>query len=162
MLLAVHGEWSFEVDLPQLIRRLGSEEPPTPMFGWVAVQAMLRENIVYGLSGQFDSLHIASRMNDGSLIKPCCMRAVSYPSICLKARMNSSTLSVTLLAFGSLGVSLNYSLPRVSAQSQPLWLRSLPCSIEQESDAGQSQPFLKKLPKDSPNVRRQTLSLIHI
>jgi hypothetical protein len=53
------------------------------VFGWVAVQAMLRENVVHGLSGQFDpcTQRVASRMNDGSLIKPCCMRAVPQPKV---------------------------------------------------------------------------------
>jgi len=85
------------------------------VFGWVAVQAMLRENIVYGLSGQFDPLHTASRMNDGSLIKPCCMRAVPHPNMRLKARIDRS--SVTLLAFSSLEMSLNNSLPHVRPDS---------------------------------------------
>jgi hypothetical protein len=34
------------------------------VFGWVAVQAMLRENVVHGLSGQFDPLHTACRLKN--------------------------------------------------------------------------------------------------
>ena len=49
--LAVHCEWTFEVDLPQFIRFLGSEEPPPFMFTWISIYPMSRKNVVYGLSG---------------------------------------------------------------------------------------------------------------
>jgi len=54
---------------------------------------------------------VASQMKGGSLYKPCCMRAVLHPNVFLKVRMDNSTSSVTLLALGSLGLSLKDFLP---------------------------------------------------
>ena len=37
VLPAMHCEWPLEVNLPQFVRRLGSEELPPLMFAWVSV-----------------------------------------------------------------------------------------------------------------------------
>jgi hypothetical protein len=39
------------------------------------------------------------------------MRAVPHPNVLLKERIDTSTSAVTLLGFGSLSLSLKYSLP---------------------------------------------------
>ena len=51
VLLAVHSERTFEVDLPQPVRRFGSEELPALMFTWIAVYAVPYQDIVYCLPG---------------------------------------------------------------------------------------------------------------
>ena len=64
VLFSMHSERTLKVNLPQFIRFFGSEELPTFMFVWVAIHAVLEENIVYGFSGQFDSLRAACNLQD--------------------------------------------------------------------------------------------------
>jgi len=61
--------------------------------------------------------YAASQMKDGSLYRPCCMRAVPHPNVFLKVKMDNSTSSVILLALGSLNLSLKDSQPSVYSLS---------------------------------------------
>jgi len=64
VLLAPNSEWPLKVDLPQLVRFLGSEELPALKLSLIAVLIIPCENIVYGFSRQHYSLNTLHRIQD--------------------------------------------------------------------------------------------------
>lgn len=64
VLLALHSEWSFKVDLPQLVRRFCPKEFPALKLSLIAVLIIPCENIVYGFSRQHYSLNTLHRIQD--------------------------------------------------------------------------------------------------
>lgn len=93
-------------------------------------------------------------MKLGSLYKPCCMRAVPHPKVFLNARMDSSTSTVTLLALGSLSLSLKDSLPTCLPRPSH---RYTVCLVVSNSSAIRAtvNPFFKSFLKTPSNVGRQ-------